>query len=141
MIVVSDFDGTLYFLDEKEIEFLRQEVANEYAQDIRRNVLSMLLDVMELQPFSTVRAELVSILESFLPYLLGASDFRNVAYVLRETKVVIPDAPRAPGRRPAATRGTGQARAPNNITGNDSTEILDRFPEGSGEWESKKLPV
>jgi hypothetical protein len=44
---------------------------------------------MELQPFATVRTELVSILESFLPYLLGASDFGAVAYVLRESKAVL----------------------------------------------------
>jgi HEAT repeats len=89
LVSARDFDTTLYFLDEKEIEFLRKEVADEYAQDIRRNVLSMLYDVMELQPFATVRTELVSIVESFLPYLLGASDFGAVAYVLRESRTVI----------------------------------------------------
>ena len=89
IVSASDFDTTLYFLDEREIEFLRKEVADEYSQDIRRNVLAMLFDVMELQPFATVRTELVSILESFLPYLLGASDFGAVAYVLRESKAVL----------------------------------------------------
>jgi len=89
IVSTKDFDTTLYFLDEKEIEFLRKEVADEYAQDIRRNVLAMLFDVMELQPFATVRTELLSILESFIPYLLGASDFGAVAYVLRESKAVI----------------------------------------------------
>ncbi len=85
----EDFDTTLYFLDEKEIAYLRGEVSREYAQDLRRNVLGMLLDVLELQPFPTVRAELVSILESFLPYLLGAGDYSAVAYVLREVKAVL----------------------------------------------------
>ena len=61
----------------------------EYAQDLRRNVLAMLFDVLELQPYPTVRAELISILESFLPHLLGAADFSSVAYVLREAKVVL----------------------------------------------------
>ncbi|MFI5279815.1 MAG: HEAT repeat domain-containing protein [Gemmatimonadales bacterium] len=89
IVSASDFDTTLYFLDEREIEFLRKEVADEYSQDIRRNVLAMLFDVMELQPFATVRTELVSILESFLPYLLGASDFGAVAYVLRESRAVL----------------------------------------------------
>jgi hypothetical protein len=89
VVSASDFDTTLYFLDEREIEFLRKEVSDEYSQDIRRNVLAMLFDVMELQPFATVRTELVSILESFLPYLLGASDFGAVAYVLRESKSVL----------------------------------------------------
>ena len=85
----EDFDSTLYFLDEKEIGYLRDEVTREYAQDLRRNVLAMLLDVLELQPYPTVRAELISILESFLPYLLGAGDYSAVAYVLREVRAVL----------------------------------------------------
>ena len=89
IVSTADFDTTLYFLDEKEIEWIRTAVAEEYSQDIRRNVLSMLFDVLELQPYATVRAELISILENFLPYLLGATDFASVAYVLRESKAVI----------------------------------------------------
>ena len=64
-------------------------MTREYAEDLRRNVLAMLLDVLELQPYPTVRAELISILESFLPYLLGAGDYSAVAYVLREVKAVL----------------------------------------------------
>lgn len=89
IVRAEDFDTTLYFLDDKEIEFLRTAVQEEYSQDIRRNVLAMLFDVMELQPFATVRTELIAILESFLPYLLGASDFPSVAYVLREARNVL----------------------------------------------------
>ena len=89
MVSMDDFDTTLYFLDDKEVGYLRQEIDREYAQDLRRNVLSMLFDLLELQTFSTVRAELISILENFIPYLLGASDFRSVAFILRETKVVL----------------------------------------------------
>jgi HEAT repeat protein len=36
-----------------------------------------------------VRAELLSILENFIPYLLGAGDFRSVAFILRETRVIL----------------------------------------------------
>ncbi len=89
IVRAEDFETTLYFLDEKEIEYIRTAVQSEYAQDVRHNVLTMLFDVLELQPFPTVRAELISILESFLPYLLGAADFQSVAYVLRECKSVL----------------------------------------------------
>jgi hypothetical protein len=89
MVRADEFDTTLYFLDEREITQLRDEVNREYAQDLRRSVLAMLFDVMELQPFPTVRAELISILDSFLPYLLGAGDFLSVAYVLREVRTVL----------------------------------------------------
>jgi len=85
----EDFDTTLYFLDDKEIAFLRDELVREYSQDLKRNVLSMIFDLLELQPYPTVRAELISIIESFLPYLLGAGDFPSVAYVLRECKVIL----------------------------------------------------
>jgi hypothetical protein len=89
VVKVEDFDTTLYFLDDKEIEYLQRETEREYAQDLRRNVLSMLFDLLELQTYGTVRAELLSILENFIPYLLGAGDFRSVAFILRETRVIL----------------------------------------------------
>lgn len=89
LVRAEEFDSTLYFLDEREIEHLRDAVNREYAQDLRRNVLAVLFDVLELQPYPTVRAELISILESFLPYLLGAGDFLAVAYVLREVRAIL----------------------------------------------------
>lgn len=88
LVSVDDFDTTLYFLDDKEIEYLHKEVEREYAQDLRRNVLAMLFDLLELQTYGTVRSELISILENFIPYLLGAGDFRSVAYILRESRVI-----------------------------------------------------
>jgi hypothetical protein len=89
LVSMDEFDTTLYFLDDKEVAYLRQEVDREYSQDLRRNVLSMLFDLLELQTYSTVRAELISIAENFIPYLLGAGDFRSVAYVLREVRAVL----------------------------------------------------
>jgi hypothetical protein len=88
VVSVDDFDTTLYFLEDKEIEYLHKEVEREYAQDLRRNVLAMLFDLLELQTYGTVRSELISILENFIPYLLGAGDFRSVAFILRESKVI-----------------------------------------------------
>jgi HEAT repeat protein len=88
LVSVDDFDTTLYFLEDKEIEYLHKEVEREYGQDLRRNVLSMLFDLLELQTYGTVRAELISIVENFIPYLLGAGDFRSVAFILRESKVI-----------------------------------------------------
>jgi len=89
LVSIDDFDTTLYFLDEKEVEYLKGEAEREYQQDLRRNVLSMLFDLLELQTYATVRAELISILENFIPYLLGAGDFRSVAFILRETHVIL----------------------------------------------------
>src|SRR5213079_3059301 len=89
LVSIDDFDTTLYFLDDKEIEYLHKEVEREYAQDLRGNVLAMLFDLLELQTYGTVRAELISIVENFIPYLLGAGDFRSVAYILRETRAIL----------------------------------------------------
>jgi hypothetical protein len=89
LVSIDDFDTTLYFLDDKEIEYLHKEVEREYSQDLRGNVLAMLFDLLELQTYGTVRAELISIVENFIPYLLGAGDFRSVAFILRECKVIL----------------------------------------------------
>ena len=89
LVSIDDFDTTLYFLEDKEVEYLKNDVAREYSQDLRRNVLSMLFDLLELQTYGTVRAELISIVENFIPYLLGAADFRSVAFILRETRVIL----------------------------------------------------
>jgi HEAT repeat protein len=89
LVSIDDFDTTLYFLDDKEIEYLHKEVEREYSQDLRGNVLAMLFDLLELQTYGTVRAELISIVENFIPYLLGAGDFRSVAFILRECKIIL----------------------------------------------------
>jgi HEAT repeat protein len=89
LVSIDDFDTTLYFLDDNEIGYLKKDVDREYAQDLRRNVLSMLFDLLELQTYGTVRAELISIAENFIPYLLGAADFRSVSFILRETRVLL----------------------------------------------------
>ncbi len=88
-VSVDEFDTTLYFLEDKEIAYLQGEVEREYAQDLRHNVLSLLFDLLELQTYGTVRAELISIVENFIPYLLGSGDFHSVAYILRELGVVL----------------------------------------------------
>jgi len=89
LVSIDDFDTTLYFLEDGEVEYLKKDVDREYSQDLRRNVLSMLFDLLELQTYGTVRAELISIIENFIPYLLGAGDFRSVAYILRETRAIL----------------------------------------------------
>ena len=89
LVSIDDFDTTLYFLEDGEVDYLKKDVDREYSQDLRRNVLSMLFDLLELQTYGTVRAELISITENFIPYLLGAGDFRSVAYILRETRAIL----------------------------------------------------
>jgi HEAT repeat protein len=84
VVSLEDFDTTLYFLDEKEIDYLREAVSREYAGDLRRNVVSILLDVLEQQTNPKVRDEICEILETFLLHLLSAGHLSAVALLLRE---------------------------------------------------------
>lgn len=87
VVSMSDFDGTLYFLDEKEIEYLQSEVAREYQGDLRKNVVSVLLDIFEQQTDENVRDEVSEILDNFMLHMLSAGQFQNVAYLVRESVI------------------------------------------------------
>lgn len=98
IVNLEDFDATLYFLDEREIEYLRGAVQAEYRADLRLNVLSMLLDVFELQGAPAVREEIIGILDNLMLHLLSAGQFHAVAFLLRESLASIE---RARGLEPA----------------------------------------
>lgn len=85
IVNMADFDSTLYFLDEREIDYLQAEVRREYEQDLRQNVVAMLLDIFETQRDAQVRSEVMDHLETMLVYMLAAAHFRGVAYLLRES--------------------------------------------------------
>ena len=87
VVAMADFDTTLYFLDEREIEYLREAVRLEYTLDQRENVTAVLLDIFEQQSAPAVRDELCDILDTFMIHLLAGGHFRNVAYLLREAAV------------------------------------------------------
>jgi hypothetical protein len=84
---MSDFDSTLYFLDESEIEYIQAEVQREYEVDLRQNVLALMLDIFEQQAETAIRDEIAGILDSFMLHMLSAGQFRNVAYLIRESLV------------------------------------------------------
>jgi HEAT repeat protein len=86
LVNMADFDGTLYFLDESEVEYLQAELAREYAQDLRTNVISALLDIFEFQHDATIRAEVLANIQTLMVYLLAAGHFRGVAFALREVQ-------------------------------------------------------
>jgi HEAT repeat protein len=96
IVNIDDFDATLYFLDEHEVEYLRTAVQREYQVDLRTNVLSMLLDLFELQEAPAVREEVIGILESLMLHLLSASQFQSVAFLLRESAAAMERARNVP---------------------------------------------
>ena len=87
VVNMADFDGTLYFLDEKEIEYLQTEVRREYQVDLRQNVLAVLLDIFEQQAEPAIRTEIIEILDNLMLHMLSAGQFHNVAFLVRESLI------------------------------------------------------
>ena len=93
IVDLDAYESTLYFLDKTEIRYLREEIEREYAQDLGRNVLSLLFDTFELQTDPEVRSEIIAILTDLLPQLLIGGDLRSVAYLLSEARLILKRAP------------------------------------------------
>jgi len=93
IVNMSDFDATLYFLDENEIEYLHSEISREYSDDLRSRVTSTLLDIFEQQAKGEVRVEILEILDATLVNLLATGHFRGVAHLLREVQTTTQRAP------------------------------------------------
>ncbi|MDB4898561.1 MAG: hypothetical protein JWN53_369 [Gemmatimonadetes bacterium] len=89
VVNMSDFDGTLYFLDEKEIEYLQTEIKREYDADLRHNVVSMLFDIFEQQPDQAIREEAADALDTLMLHMLSIGQFQNVAFLIRESQVAV----------------------------------------------------
>lgn len=87
VVSMDDFDSTLYFLDENEVQYLQRAIKDHYGTDLRQNVVSVLLDVFEQQTDPAIRDEVVGILEGMLVNLLTAAQLRTVASLLREINV------------------------------------------------------
>ena len=87
VVNLDDFDSTLYFLDDSEVEYLRTEVANHYGTDLRSHVVTILLDVFEQQAYPAIRDEICGILDGMLVQLLSSGHLRTVAFMLREVNV------------------------------------------------------
>ena len=85
VVNLDDFDSTLYFLDDRELDYLKSEIAKEYASDLRRNVLSMVLDIFEVQTDAEVREEITTILDNLMLHLLSGGQYVAVAFLLRES--------------------------------------------------------
>jgi hypothetical protein len=89
IVNIADFDSTLYFLDEREIEYLHAEVKREYDKDLRIGVAAVLLDIFESQADPDIRTEVLENIHTLMVYLLTAEHFSGVAYLLREGQATI----------------------------------------------------
>ena len=85
-VMVDDVDSTLYFLDDHEITYLEGEIDREYRQNLRVNVLKILFEVFQLQNNATVRGEILTIVDSFVPHLLAVGDFHSVTLIVQQLR-------------------------------------------------------
>jgi len=92
VVNMADFDSTLYFLDENEIEYLQNEISREYQQDLRANVVGALFDIVDTQTEPPVRSEAIDNVHTLMAFLLVGSHFRGAAYALRESQVSLTSA-------------------------------------------------
>ena len=84
---MEDYDSTLYFLDDREIEYLQGEIKRDFSTDLRGPVLASLFDTFEQERDPTVREEICGVLDYFLLVLLSTTQFRTAAYLLREAAI------------------------------------------------------
>src|ERR1700730_17057626 len=90
---MDEFDATLYFLDDSEVNYLQGEIKREFSTDLRPAVIASLLDTFETQKDPTVREEICGLLDYFLLILLSTAQYRTAAYLLREAAVTADGAP------------------------------------------------
>lgn len=86
VVALDDFDSTLYFLEEGEVESLQAQVEHEYVRDVRAAALDALFDVFELTDEVDVRGEALDVLEHLLPGLLHNGEYAAAARILRELR-------------------------------------------------------
>jgi hypothetical protein len=89
IVDLEEFDSTLYWLDEAEVRGINNAITKEYQQDLRANVVAILFDIFEQREEDWARGDVLSTLEAYLPHILSAADFKTVASVLKETRLIV----------------------------------------------------
>jgi hypothetical protein len=132
VIDLEEFDSTLYFLDEKEINQVAAGVEEEYRRDVRMASLNVLFDLFETQSEEPVRNEILGTLEALFPNLLNARDFRTAAVILRECKQLPQRAPGlAPGQVARLDGFVGKLSEPAIVS--QLVQSIDEVPSLAGE--------
>lgn len=89
IVRVEDFDATLYFLDQREISYLQEELKREYVEDQRRLALQVLFDIAEAATGADAQLESVRIVDQLLLEFLSVGDYELVALALREGAALV----------------------------------------------------
>jgi hypothetical protein len=84
LVDLDSFNPTLYALEPRELEQLDREMQLELDRDVRGDVLSALFDRLE-EPYDVDRqTEIITVLRTLLPNLLGRGAIDTAGSVLRE---------------------------------------------------------
>ena len=83
---MDEYDSTLYFLDDHEIQYLRDEIRKDFGTDLRPQVVAALLDTFEQETDPTVREEIAGILDNLFLMFLSLTQFRTAAFLIREAR-------------------------------------------------------
>ncbi len=89
IVRVEDFDSTLYFLDQREIAYLQDELKREYAEDQRRGAVLVLFDIVEAPVGVAAQREAVGLVDQLLLEFLSVGEYGMVGLVLREAAVIV----------------------------------------------------
>ncbi len=81
---MEEYDSTLYFLDESEIDYLQAEIRRDFGTDQRSRVISSLLDTYEQETEPKIREEIANILDGLFLLMLSLAQFATAAYLIRE---------------------------------------------------------
>ncbi|MEN8376401.1 MAG: HEAT repeat domain-containing protein [Gemmatimonadota bacterium] len=89
LIDPSTFTETLYFLSAAELDTLKEQVDHEWTRDVTAAVLAALFDRLEERRKPVRQAEILGILQEFVPLLLARGDLGHVAGLLKELSDVL----------------------------------------------------
>jgi HEAT repeat protein len=88
LVDMESFNPTLYALDPREMEQLDRDLQAEVARDLRGDVLSALFDRLEETYDLDRQSEILSLLRTLLPNLLGRGAIDAAGRVLRELRAI-----------------------------------------------------
>jgi len=84
----EDFNPTLYSLDAREMERLRQDIEAEMSRDLRSDVLAALFDRLEESGRVERQAEILGIFKQLLPNFLGRGALEGATRILEELRAL-----------------------------------------------------
>ncbi|MDT8339989.1 MAG: HEAT repeat domain-containing protein [Longimicrobiales bacterium] len=83
----DDFNPTLYALDAREMERVREAIAEETARDIRGDVLNALFDRLE-EPNAARQSEVLDVITHLVPALLARGELAAATQLLSELRAI-----------------------------------------------------